>query len=228
MTFARSFVALAAVTQFVIIAGCGDNSRPYTPKPAWSGDRVALPDVPTLPARPIKIGDSYTVWGASHHLRSLVHSDSVKGKDISIVGWVVKTNFEEAPACAVHPTGKADPEGCKLILPAVWIADEKGDTNSMMKVLGFASNFAQLYDQIKKDEKAKDGDAPNQDEFLGVPLPMPSLNVGAKIKISGNYGFSYTKSTSGIESDPRMGVMTYEKIEYLEKPPERAKLPGMK
>ncbi|MCL2825104.1 MAG: hypothetical protein FWD57_14030 [Polyangiaceae bacterium] len=228
MTFGRSFVAFAAITQFVFVTGCDDNSDNYTPKPAWSGEPVALPDVPTLPARSIKQGDSYTVWGASHHLRSIVHVDEVKGKDLSIVGWIVKTNFGDAPKCAVHPTGKGDPDDCKPPIPAFWIADSKDETQSMMKVLGFASNFAQLYDQIEKDKKAKEGDKPNDDEFLGTPLPMPTPNVGAQVKVTGNYGFAYTKATSGIETDPRMGILTYTKIEYIEKPPEPARLPGMK
>ena len=228
MTFARLLVALAAVSQCVMIAGCGNSSKPYSPKPAWTGEAVSLPDVPTLPARQVKVGDAYTVWGVSHHLRSSVHSDSVKNKDLAIVGWVVKTNFLDAPACSVHPTGKGDPDGCSPPVPAIWIADDKDDTKNAIKVLGFASNFAQLYDQIKKDQRAKEGDSPVSDEFLGTPLPMPTPNVGAKIKVSGTYGFAYTKATSGIETDPRMGVMTYTKIEYLEKPPVPAKLPGMK
>lgn len=228
MTFTRSLVVLAAATHLVILAGCGDRSKPYQTKPAWSGTPVSLPDVPTLPAKPKKVGDAYTVWGASHHLRSVVHVDSVKGKEITVIGWIVKTNFPDAPECAVHPTGKADPDGCTPPIPAFWIADEKDDTKNAMKVLGFASNFAQLYDAIKKDEKAKEGEEPNMDEFLGTPLPMPTPNVGAKVKITGTYGYAYTKATSGIETDPRMGILTYSKIEYIEKPPEPAKLPGMK
>lgn len=227
MTFARSLAVLTAAIPFAFCAGCGNDSKPYSPKPAWSGQPVSLPDVPTLPAKPVKAGDSYTVWGASHHLRSVVHSEDVKGKEISIIGWIVKTNFPDAPECAVHPTGKADPDGCKPPVPAFWIADEKGDTKNAMKVLGFASNFAQLYDAIKKDDKAKEGDDPVVDEFLGTPLPQPTPNVDAKVKITGNYGYAYTRATSGIETDPRMGIMTYSKLEYIEKPPEPATLPGM-
>jgi hypothetical protein len=98
----------------------------------------------------------------------------------------------------------------------------------MMKVMGFASNFAQLYDAIEKDKTAKETDDPVQDEFLGIALPRPIPNVDAKIKITGNYGYAYTKATSGLETDPRMGIMTYAKIEFLEKPPTPAILPGMK
>ena len=144
MTFTRSLVAMAAVTQLVILTGCGDSAKPYSPKPAWSGTPVALPDVPTIPARPVKVGDAYTVWGASHHLRSIVHVDDVKNKDISIIGWVVKTNFADAPACAVHPTGKADPDGCNPPVPAFWIADEKGDTKNAMKDVAIRDNIELL------------------------------------------------------------------------------------
>ena len=232
-------VLAAAVPTALIFAmpGCGSKDEPYAPKPAWSGKSVALPDVPTLPARPIKVGDSYTVWGATHHLRSLVHNKDVKDKELSLIGWVVKTNFNDPdPAkaghfineCAVHKTGAADPDGCTPPVPAIWIADEKGDTKNAIKVMGFASNWAQVFEQIEKDKKAKEGDAPVQDEFLGIPLPSPIPNVDAKIKVTGTYGFAYTKSTSGMETDPVHGLLSYQKIEYIEKPPKPALLPGMK
>jgi hypothetical protein len=221
-------LALAAGALLALAPACGPKDEPYQPLPAYSGKPVKLPDVPTLAPRPIKVGDAYTIWGAVHHLRSRVHETDVKNKDLSLIGYIVRTNFPDAPACAVHKTGKGDPEGCKPPVPAFWIADEKGDTKRAIKVMGFASNFAQLYDAIEKDKKAKDTDPPVQDEFLGVPLPRPVPNVDAKIKITGNYGFAYTKATSGIETDPRFGIMTYQKIEYLEKPPTPATLPGMK
>jgi hypothetical protein len=233
MIVARSLAILIAVAAptacLLALPGCENQVQSYQPKPAWSGKPVSLPDVPTLPSRPPRVGDAYTISGASHHLRSLVHSNEVKGKTISVVGYVVKTNFGEVPECAVHPTGKADPDNCRPPVPAFWIADEKDQATNAMKVLGFASNFAQLYDAIKRDETSRGGDYKEvTDEFLGIPLPAPIPNVGAKVKVTGTYGFAYTKATSGIETDPRFGVMTYEKIEYIEKPPEIPKLPGMK
>jgi hypothetical protein len=233
MTFPRTAgFALVATTAAVSLlaagSGCNNQDEPYVPQPAYSGKPVKMPDVPTLAARPIKSGDAYTVWGATHHLRSRVHDSEVKGKDITIIGYVVKTNLPDAPVCAVHKTGKGDPDGCKPPIPALWIADEKGDTKNAIKVMGFASNFAQLYDAIEKDKNAKDSDPPVQDEFLGIALPRPVPAVDAKIKITGNYGFAYTKATSGLETDPRNGIMTYAKIEYVEKPPTPATLPGMK
>ncbi len=232
MIFSRTAALIAAAASATAmlgaLPGCQDNDPPYQPQPVNSGKAVRMPDVPSLPAKPVKVGDAYTVYGAIHHLRSIVHVDEVKGKDISISGYIVKTNFQEAPTCAVHKTGKADPEGCKPPVPTIWIADEKGDTKQAIKVMGFASNFAQLYDAIEKDKTAKDTDPPVQDEFLGIPIPRPVPNVDAKIKVTGNYAFAYTKATSGIETDPRNGVMTYSKIEYIEKPTAPATLPGMK
>jgi hypothetical protein len=57
-----------------------------------------------------------------------------------------------------------------------------------------------------------------------VPIPIK----GAKVKIVGSYSINYSRSTGGRASDPNMGIITYQKITYLEKPKERAYLPGMK
>ncbi len=257
MTFPRSVAlattaALPAFAMLLAMPACGPKDEPYKAQPAYSGKPVKMPDVPTLPARAVKVGDAYTVWGAVHHLRSRVHDVDVKGKDITIIGYIVKTNLPDAPVCAVHKTGKGDPDGCKPPIPAFWIADEKGDAKTTIKVItlsaarfgvdidekgdakttikvmGFASNFAQLYDAIEKYKKAKDGDPLVQDEFLGQPVPRPVPAADAKVKVTGNYGFAYTRATSGIETDPRFGILTFQKIEYIEPPPTPATLPGMK
>ena len=232
MTFPRSvaYVVAAAIPASVLLVlpACGPRDEPYKPQPAYSGKPVSIPDPPTLPAKPNKVGDAYTVYGAIHYLKSRVHEVEVKGKDITIIGYIVKTNMADAPACAVHKTGKADTEGCKPPVPAFWIADDKGDTKKMIKVMGFASNFSQVYDAIEKYKNAKDNDPLVQDEFLAQPIPRPVPNVDAKVKITGNYGFSYTRATSGLETDPRFGILTYAKLEYIEPPPTRMLLPGMK
>lgn len=233
MTFPRSVAlattaALPAFAMLLAMPACGPKDEPYKAQPAYSGKPVKMPDVPTLPARAVKVGDAYTVWGAVHHLRSRVHDVDVKGKDITIIGYIVKTNLPDAPVCAVHKTGKGDPDGCKPPIPAFWIADEKGDAKATIKVMGFASNFAQLYDAIEKYKKAKDTDPLVQDEFLGQPVPRPVPAADAKVKVTGNYGFAYTRATSGIETDPRFGILTFQKIEYIEPPPTPATLPGMK
>lgn len=227
----RFAAALIAATATLGVLGCGGEEQPYTPKPAVSGKKANLPSVPTLPTKPKKVGDAYTVWGVTHDLRSRVHGEDVNGKKISIVGYVVKTNYDQAPKCAVHKTGKGDPPDCKSPVPTYSIADEKGETKDMIDVMGWASNFAQVFtliEAIDKAPKGKEDGVKLQDEVWGVDLPNPVPNVGAKVKVTGTYGVIYNKSTGGAASNPKYGIMTAEKVEYLEPPPEKAYLPGMK
>jgi hypothetical protein len=211
------------------VPGCGQADEPYKPVPAFSGRKANLPAVPTLPAKAIKVGDAYTVYGAMHHLRSRVHNADVAGKDITLVGYIVKTNLADAPACAVHKTGKGDKDDCKASVPAFWIADEKGDDKNAIKVMGWASNFAQIYDAVEKySAPAKANAEAVKDEFWAVDIPNPIPNKDAKVQITGNYGVSFTKATSSVETDPGHGIMTYAKMTYVEPPPEPGTLPGMK
>src|SRR5690606_20158835 len=150
----------------------------YEPRPAYTGDKPQLPPVPNVPQDPIKAGDAYTVWGASYHLRSRVYHSDIAGKDIKLTGYVVQTNLPDAPACAVHETGKEDPEDCKPPVPTFWVADKPGaDPKDAIKVMGWASNYAQIYDAIKeykKRERAKkDDQEPLMDGFWGVAIPNP-------------------------------------------------------
>jgi len=225
-----TFVVVAAVVATAAL-GCGGDEDPYKPKPAVSGRKPSLPGVPTLPAKAKKSGDAYTVWGITHDLRSRVHHDEVDGKKVSIVGYIVKTNMKDAQPCAVHPKGKADPPDCKSPPPSFSIADDKAETKDMIDVMGWASNFAQVYtmiEEIDKQPKGKESEAKWQDEFWGMELPNPIPNIGAKVKVSGTYGITFTKATGGAAANPKYGIMTAEKIEYLEPPPEKAYLPGMK
>ncbi|MFO0759882.1 MAG: hypothetical protein U0359_25580 [Byssovorax sp.] len=211
--------------------GCGGEEQPYTPKPAVSGKKASLPSVPTLPSKPKKQGDAYTIWGVTHDLRSRVHNEDVNGKKISIVGYVVKTNYDQAPKCAIHKTGKGDPPDCKSPIPTFSIADDKGETKDMIDVMGWASNYAQLFTMIESIDKApkgKEDQVKVSDEFWGSELPNPIPNVGAKVKVTGTYGVTFTKATGGAAANPKYGIMTAEKIEFLEPPPEKAYLPGMK
>jgi hypothetical protein len=214
----------------IAIAGCGPEEEPYKPKPAVSGKKASLPGVPTLPQKVKKVGDAYTVWGVTHDLRSRVHNEEVNGKKLSIVGYIVKTNMKDAPACAVHKTGKADPPDCKAPVPTFSIADDKGEQKDMIDVMGWASNFAQIFSAIEAYDKAGDkaAEAKLADEFWGMDLPNPIPNVGAKVKVTGTYGVTFTKATGGAAANPKYGIMTVEKIEFLEPPPEKAYLPGMK
>jgi len=223
-------IVLAAAAASTML-GCGKDEQPYTPKPAVSGRKPTLPAVPTLPQKNKKQGDAYTVWGVTHELRSRVHVEDVNNKQISLVGYVVKTNYAEAPACAIHKTGKGDPADCKSPIPTFSIADEKGETKDIIDVMGWASNFAQVYtliDSIDRAPKGKEGEVKLQDEFWSNELPNPIPNVGAKVKVTGTYGVTFSKSTGGAAANPKYGIMTAEKIEYLEPPTEKAYLPGMK
>jgi hypothetical protein len=61
-----------------------------------------------------------------------------------------------------------------------------------------------------------------------VELPNPIPNIGAQVKVTGSYGVTFTKSTSGAAANPKYGIITAETIEFLEPPPEKATLPGVK
>ena len=83
-----------------------------------------------------------------------MHRKEVAGKKLSLTGYITKTNLAEAPACAVHKGGKADPENCKPPIPAFWIGDTKDAPESeTIKVMGWASNFAQIFDAITEFDK---------------------------------------------------------------------------
>ncbi len=237
---------LVALGLSLLLAGCGQEEKPYQPEPAYSGPKPNLPAVPTLPNKKKKVGGAYTVWGASHDLRSRVHRDDFKDKPTSIVGWIVDTNYARAckeemkpshkeapcvPRCAIHRTGKADPPDCKAPVPAFYIADEKGEKTEIIPVKGWSSNFAQMFTLIEAIDKAPKGDEEEPqlaDEFWGMDLPNPLPNIGARVKVTGQYGVTFTKATGGAAANPKYGIMTVDKIEYLEKPPKLAALPGMK
>lgn len=223
---------IAASTLFGIlglsIAGCGPSKddEKYQPRSAPSGAKADVPAVPNVPQKPIKQGDAYTVWGVSYHLRSRVHRKEVAGKKLSITGYIGKTNLPEAPECAVHKGGTADPDGCNPPIPSFWVCDTKdAPVNECIKVMGWASNFAQVYDAIKEYEKSED--ATKDDTFWGVKLPKPLPVKGAKVTVKGDYSTTFVRATTGTEADPIMGILTYEEIKYLETPEELAILPGM-
>jgi hypothetical protein len=215
------------------LTGCGDEGEPYQPLVPPAGVKANLPAVPSVPKLPIKDGEAYTVWGASYYLRSRVHHNDVAGRDIKLTGYIVATNLHEAPKCAIHATGKEDPEGCEAPIPTFWLADSKdGKKEDSVRVLGWASNFAQLYDAVnayrKRRTSRKKDPEPLQDNFWGVKIPFPLPGPGAKVTVTGNYSTAFTRATSGTVADPFMGVLTYDDIQYLEEPAELATLPGMR
>src|SRR5262249_39157780 len=190
----------------------------------YSGKKASLPGVPTLPAKKKKDGDAYTIWGVTHDLRSRVHHDDVSGKKLTLVGYIVKTNFTNkcadknntaasvdcTPECAIHKTGKGDAAECKSPVPTFYIADEKNEAKDMIAVMGWSSNFAQMFSMIEgldKAAKGKENEVKLADEFWGGDLPNPLPNIGAKVKVTGTYGETFTKATSGAATNPKYGIM---------------------
>lgn len=231
-------VPSAAIAALVVAAssGCNGNADPYKPVPAWSGRKANVPSVPTLPTIQIKDGDAYTVKGAIHQLNSVLHNPEVTSKEITIVGYIVDMNTSRAPKCALHKTGKADPEDCKwgdgkpIQIPTIWIADGKSDEKPRIRVMGWASNYANIFDANDKYKHLKEKPAEKdewKDELWAVAPPFPLPNVGAKIKVTGKYGVNFGRSSAGLESDPENGIMTYTKIEYVEPPPDPFSFPQL-
>ena len=225
----RLAVVLAVVAPLpLLVTACSGNAdEPYKPSPAWSGKKPNVPTPPTLPNTPIKAGDAYTVYGATHHLRSLTHMKDVTAAPISITGYIVDSNISRAPECAIHPTGKKDKDECVAEIPSFWIADTKGDTKGpKIRVIGWARNFAIIYDAIKAYDKLKDGVAPTEkevvkDDILNIDVPWPLPAVNAKVKITGKYNVS-GRNSGDLVSDPMNGVMMQTKIEVIEKAPDKA------
>ncbi len=226
----RATCTLGFVAVLGSAVGCGGgDDNPYKPQPAWSGKAANMPVPPSMPSTPIKQGDAYTVYGAVHQLRSMMHSKDVTSPPaISIVGYIVDSNIPRAPDCAVHKTGKADPEGCNTEIPSFWIADNKDDTKgTKVRVVGWARNFAVVYDAMKGYKNLKPGDVPTEkqavkDDTLNVTVPFPLPAVGAKVKITGAYNVAKTV-VSDMVSEPIGGVMSLQTMETLEQAPAPAK-----
>ncbi len=218
----------------VLVVGCSSGAdEPYKPAPEWSGRKPNLPPPPSLSTAPIKVGDAYTIYGASHHLRSRIHEKDVTKGPITIEGYIVEENISDAPGCALHKTGKADPENCPgagqppIEIPSFWIADEKGagKDKPRIRVLGWAKNYATVYEAFEKYKNLKEIKDPAKDlvkdEIWSVDVPYPLPAVGAKVKVTGKYGFVFSKSSTGLVSDPVNGVLTYEKMDVVEPSPEK-------
>lgn len=221
----RTLVAAGLIAAFTL--GCGADDKPYEKKAAFSGTAPSLPAVPNLRNDPKKVGTNYTIFGASHDLRSDVHGGDFS-EDVTLVGYIVATNYEEAPECAIHKMGKADPEDCKPPAPRFFIADRKDETTERVTVLGWASNWAQIFDMIeaidKDPEKAEVIDVTGS----GASLPNPLPEVGAKVEVTGHYGVSCPTPSKGLVSDPKYGCLRMAKMKYLEPPSKFAVLKGMK
>jgi len=215
----------------IMIQVLSSDAKPRATRPAVPPPSTPLPPgmpTPQLAMKPQRAGEAYTVWGASYAFRSRQHRDEVTEKPIAITGYVVKTTLGQAPRCAVHRAGIADPENCRAEIPAFWLGDRPdAPVADAIKVMGFASNYAQLFDAIRQADSQKP-DEPYWDTFWGQKIPNPLPAAGAKLTVRGNYGLTFAKASSGAESDPIMGILEYTDREVLEPAPELATLPGVK
>jgi tetratricopeptide (TPR) repeat protein len=216
----------------IMVQMLGTDTAP--PRPVSPAAPLAVPvplppgmPTPQLVLQPQRAGDAYTVWGAGYALRSRQHRGDVTGKPIAITGYIVKTNLGQAPRCAVHRGGIADPDNCRAEIPAFWLGDQPDAPEAdCIKVMGFASNYAQLYDAIRQADSAKP-DEPYFDTFWGIRIPNPLPARGAKVTVRGDYGLTFAKASSGAESDPSMGIMDYIERDVLEEAPQLETLPGV-
>ena len=184
-----------------------------------------LPE-PSFPDRPLKNGEAFTVWGAGYSLRSRAARAGVEDQVISITGFITRTNLPDAPRCAVHRAGVADPERCIAPIPAFWIGDRADAPEAeSIKVIGWASNYAQIYEAIPQYRAGRD--RIYHDLFWGVALPNPLPAAGAKVTVTGRYGSVFERAATGAETDDVMGLLSYEKLVYLEPSKEIATLPGL-
>ena len=223
----RSVSPILVAALLASVAACGREEVKYKPRQAPK-NQITLPAVPNVPQTPIKRGDVYTVWGASYSLRSRVLHKDIADKPMTLEGYIVDTNLLQAPECSVHKGGKADPETCKPPVPTFWLGDEKTSSKQeSIRVMGWASNFAQIFDAIKEIDEKGDKAKPHQDEFWGKEMPVPIPSKGAKVRVTGPYSTTFTGASTGAEADPIMGIATYTKIEVLEEAPELATLPGI-
>jgi tetratricopeptide (TPR) repeat protein len=205
-------------------------ATPPKPTSDVSATPVRLPTVPNFPDLPRTQGDAFTGWGASFALRSRAHRRDVvrEGPDrfISITGYVTKTNLPDAPKCAVHRPGRADPPTCPRPMPTFWLGDTKdAPPNECIRVVGWASNYAQIYEAIR----AFDRRVPSEyiDGFWGVSVPNPLPVEGEKLTVRGTYDTAFALAGAGRELDTEMGFLSYQSQKVLEPGEELGTLPGV-
>jgi tetratricopeptide (TPR) repeat protein len=216
------------------LADVAATEAPATPTPTATPDvatgPVRLPPVPAFPERPLKDGDAFTVWGASYSLRSRAHRRDVlrEGPErfITITGYVTKTNLPDAPKCAVHRPGRADPPDCLRPLPTFWLGDTKdAPPEECIRVVGWASNYAQIFEAIRAFDRRVPSDY--IDGFWGVSIPNPLPAVGEKLVIRGTYDTAFALAGASRDLDPEMGFLTYQSQKVTQPTPELATLPGV-
>ncbi len=159
--------------------------------------------------------------GAVRRLRSGHHAEDFS-TEVSVVGVIVASNLEAAPACAIHPAGQREPEHCVTEIPSFTIADGAQATARIL-VLGWASNFASVFEALTLATKAK-SPVPYRDDRWGVEVPIPLPAIGAKVRVRGRYGFMFIRSSTGVAADPENGVFTVASIDTLVPAPTPATL----
>lgn len=242
----RSLAAVALLgLMLASVSGCSSDVKAYEKKPAPTGKPAALPPPPRLPQKPKKDGDAYTVFGLVHDIHNKVHAPEVKNKKVTVVGFITKTNMvpctddakavEEncVPKCAVPEDIKKGTEAdCKAPAPTFWIADAVDEKKEAIAVMGWASNFAGIKGAIEEMDKETSIEKAAEVKFMdqqGRVIPNPLPAVGAKVKITCQYGFS--SKVLGVASDPKYGILgcgNDRVIEVLQEAPEQASLPHMK
>lgn len=173
-----------------------------------------LPPVPTLPTTPIRVGNAFTVYGAVHQLNSRTHDPDLD-RPVTILGVIVDTNLSRVDKCALHKTGRADPPKCVTELPSFTIADD-ATSPTKIRALGWASNFANVYEAFLQYRGRTQAPAkPYIDELWATEVPFPLPAVGAKVRVTGRYAFTFTRSSTGVVTDPDFGIITVDKVETL-------------
>jgi hypothetical protein len=191
--------------------------------------RTGPPRVPLaqLSMQPLQVDGALTVWGAGFSLRSRLHRAEVTNKRVAITGYVTKSNLAEAPRCAVHRPGIADPDDCRSPIPAFWIGDTRdASPGDSIVVLGWAANFSQIFGAIEHFDAGKE--EPYLDAYWGTVVPNPLPAVGAKVTARGSYGTEFKKASSGNVVDRVMGILDLGELETLEPASQPATLPGVK
>ncbi len=239
------FAALVLMVAPTLSSGCSSEVKAYEKKPGPSG-KSAIEAPPTLPNKPKKADDAYTVFGLVHDLHSKVHMSEVKGKKVTVVGYIVKTNMvackdqanavleDCAPECAIITKNEDQPDTCRSPVPAFFIADSPDEKAVMIPVKGWASNFPGIAKGIEAYDKELDPDKQKEIAFTDqgnrtLPNPLPA--VGAKVKITGKFGPSY-RGHPQPEAEPKYGIIGPPPdgplaIEILQPALELATLPGM-
>ncbi|MBX3226256.1 MAG: hypothetical protein KIT84_43285 [Labilithrix sp.] len=180
---------------------------------APAGPKPPLPAVPDIQDAPARDGDVFSVAAAIHALRSAVESAELARGPITIEGYIIDTNLARAPKCAIHRAGVRDPAGCDAELPAFTLGDRRGQApgaNDVVRVMGWASSHAQVF------EARQQGGRSYVDALWGIELPSPLPAVGAKVRVTGRYAETFSKSSRGVVTDRYSGILTYESMTVLD------------